>query len=162
MRREALKLILGGFALAAVAGCGFQLRGKDSIPYRSLYIDAPETSAAAKLLAQSLRSRGVTVMDAAKAADATLKLTQEQENRTVLALSGGGRVREYRLNYGLSYQLVDKDAQEILPLTTIQQSRDFTYDDDRYLAKTAEENFLFRDLRDDAVQQIVRHLSRIK
>ncbi len=161
-RRAFLTLLASLPATLPLAGCGFQLRGRDAIAYRSLYIDAPETSQAARQLADALRNRGIVVVETAQTADATVKLAQERENRTVLALSGGGRVREYRLNYTLSYSLTGKDGQEIFPLSEILQSRDFTYDDNQYLAKTAEENFLYRDLREDAVRQIVRRLSKNK
>lgn len=163
MKRRAFLTLLASLpATLPLAGCGFQLRGKDAIPYRSLYIDAPEASQAARQLAEALRNRGIVVTETAKAADATIKLVLERENRTVLALSGGGRVREYRLNLALTYSLIGQNGQAIFPPSEILQSRDFTYDDNQYLAKTAEENFLYRDLREDAVRQIVRRLSKTK
>jgi LPS-assembly lipoprotein len=159
VRREAIKLILGSLALLTASGCGFQLRGAHAIPYRSIYLDAPKDSPAARQLASVLRSQGITLTESAKDADARLKLFDEKQTRSILSLSGGGRVREYRLNYSLSYSLTDKEGREIYPVTTLQASRDFTYDDNQYHAKAAEENFLYRDLRDDAVQQILRRLS---
>lgn len=159
MRREAIKFILAGLAATAMAGCGFRLRGAYAIPYRSIYLDAPKDSKTAQQLANALRSQGITVADAAVDAEARLKFLQENHSRSILALSGGGRVREYRLTYTLGYSLTDKEGREIYPPATIQLSRDFTYDDSQYLAKTAEESLLYRDLQDDAVQQILRRLS---
>lgn len=162
MKRRTFLSLFVALPVAPLTGCGFQLRGRDAIPYKSLYIDAPENSQAARQLADALRSRGIAVAESAKTAEATLKLSQERESRTVLALSGGGRVREYRLNYALSYNLIGKDGLDIFAPSEIQQSRDFTYDDNQYLAKTAEESFLYRDLREDAVQQIVRRLAKTR
>lgn len=159
MRREAIKFILAGLTATALAGCGFQLRGAHAIPYRSIYVDAPKDSAAAKQLTGALRSQGVAVAETAQGADAVLKLTQERQTRSILSLSGGGRVREYRLTYILGYSLTGKDGKEVYPDSAIQSTRDFTYDDNQYLAKTAEENFLYRDLQDDAIQQILRRLA---
>jgi LPS-assembly lipoprotein len=156
MKRRAL---LALFATLPLAGCGFQLRGSHTIPYRSIYVDAPRESLAARQLASALRSQDVVVAEAAKDADAVLKLTQEKKERRILALSGGGRVREYRLNYTLSYSLSSKDGREIYPPTVIQSYRDFTYDDNQYLAKTSEENFLYHDQVDNAVIQILRRLA---
>jgi len=160
VRREAIKLILGGLALLTASGCGFQLRGSHAIPYRSIYVDAPRDSSAARQLANALRSRGIALPENARDADAVLKLFEEKQTRSILSLSGGGRVSEYRLNYTLSYSLTDKEGREVYPAATIQSSRDFTYDDNQYLAKSAEEKFLYRDLQDDAVQQILRRLAR--
>lgn len=157
MKRRAFLALIPALPLA---GCGFQLRGSHAIPYRSIYVDAPKDSPTARQLSSALRSQGITVAESAKDADARLKLFEEKQNRSILSLSGGGRVREYRLNYSLRYSLTGKDGHEIYPATTIQSSRDFTYDDNQYLAKTAEENFLYRDLQGDAVQQILRRLAR--
>jgi LPS-assembly lipoprotein len=157
MKRRAFLALLSALPLA---GCGFQMRGSHAIPYRSIYVDAPKDSPTARQLASALRSQGITVAESAKDADARLKLFEEKQNRSILSLSGGGRVREYRLNYSLRYSLTGKDGSEIYPAAVIQSSRDFTYDDNLYLAKTAEENFLYRDLQDDAVQQILRRLAR--
>lgn len=156
MKRRAFLALLAAIPLA---GCGFRLRGAYAIPYRSLYLDAPKGSQTAQQLANTLKSQGVHLAETAKEADATLKLAQETQSRSILSLSGGGRVREYRLNYSLSYSLTDRNGREIIPATTLQANRDFTYDDSQYLAKTAEESLLYRDLRDDAVQQILRRLA---
>ena len=149
------------FALTALplAGCGFQLRGAQRIPYRSVHVQAhdPE-SPIVRQLEQALRDNQVKPGASARDSDAVLILSQERKNRTILALSGGGRVREYRLNYTINYSLNDRDGKVIYPDSLIQLTRDFTYDDNLYLAKNAEEAFLYRDLEEDAVQQILRRL----
>ena len=156
MKRRAFLVLI---SVLPLAGCGFQLRGTHAIPYKSIYVDAHKDSAAAKQLSAALGKQGIVLAENAQSAEVMLKLSQEKKNRTILSLSGGGRVREYRLNYNLSYSLTGKDGKEIYPDSSIQLTRDFTYDDNQYLAKTAEESFLYRDLQDDAVQQILRRLA---
>lgn len=142
-----------------LAGCGFQLRGAQRIPYRSVYIQTPDReSAFVRRLEQTLKDNQVAIGASAREADAVLILSQEKKNRTILALSGGGRVREYRLNYAVNYSLNDREGKTIYPDSLIQLTRDFTYDDNLYLAKNAEEAFLYRDLEEDASQQILRRL----
>lgn len=152
------------FLLALVlplAGCGFQLRGTHHIPYRSIYIQSPDReSAFFRGLEQKLKENQVALGDSVKNAEAVLTLSPERKKRTILALSGGGRVREYRVNYAVSYSLNDREGKSIFPESQIQLTRDFTYDDNLYLAKTAEEAFLYRDLQDDAIEQIMRRLRR--
>lgn len=176
MKRRAFLSLLPALPLA---GCGFELRGAHAIPYRSIYLAAskggsentyetydgstPSTvhrESIVPKLTKALRAQGVTIAASPKEADAVLRISQEKQNRSILSLSGGGRVREYRLNYTLNYSLTGKDEREIYPETTILSSRDFTYDDNQYLAKAAEESFLYRDLQEDAVQQILRRLAR--
>ena len=156
MKRRAFLTL---FSALPLAGCGFQLRGARAIPYSSIYVDAPRDSGAGKQLSSALRHQGIVLADSAQTAEVMLKLSQERLDRTILSLSGGGRVREYRLTYTLNYSLTGKDGREIFPDASIQLTRDFTYDDNQYLAKTAEENFLNRDLQDEAVQQILRRLA---
>lgn len=155
MRRRHFLLFLG----LPLAGCGFQLRGASRVPYASVYVQAPDAeSSLVRSLAQSLRENQVAPATTARDAEAVLVLSRENRTRTILALSGGGRVREYRLTYAVSYSLQDREGKIIYPESTIQLTRDFTYDDNLYLAKTAEESLLYRDLEEDAVQQIMRRL----
>lgn len=156
MKRRAFLALLPALPLA---GCGFQLRGSDAVPYRSIYLDAPRGNQAARKLSNALRSQGVVLTDSINGAEVRLRLSHESQTRNILSLSGGGRVREYQLLYSLSYSLSYPDGREIYPETTIKSSRDFTYDDNQYLAKTAEEDFLYRDLQDNAAQQILRRLA---
>jgi LPS-assembly lipoprotein len=159
VRREAIKFLLAGIAVAGLAGCGFQLRGATRVPYSSVYVQSPDPeSPLVRRLGQTLQENAVQPGARAEDADAVLVLSREGRNRTILALSGGGRVREYRLNYTVSYSLNDRDGNPIYPESTIKLTRDFTYDDNLYLAKTAEEGLLYRDLEEDAVQQIMRRL----
>jgi LPS-assembly lipoprotein len=155
MRRRHFLLALA----LPLAGCGFQLRGTQRIPYRSIYIQTPDReSAIVRRLEQTLKDYQITLGASAGEAEAVLVLSQERKNRTILALSGGGRVREYRLNYAINYSLSDRDGKVVYPDSMIQLTRDFTYDDNLYLAKNAEEAFLYRDLEGDAVEQILRRL----
>lgn len=156
MKRRAFLALISALPLA---GCGFQLRGSYAVPYRSIYLDAPRGNQAARKLAQDLKSQGIRLTDSIKDAEVRLRLSPETRTRNILSLSGGGRVREYQLQYSLSYSLSYADGREIYPETTIKSSREFTYDDNLYLAKTAEEEFLYRDLQDSAAQQILRRLS---
>jgi LPS-assembly lipoprotein len=155
MKRRHFLLVLS----LPLAGCGFQLRGTQHIPYRSLYLQVQDNeSALIRRLRQALLENRVVLSESAGDADAVLAITKELKTRTILALSGGGRVREYRLNYSLNYSLSDRNGLPIYPDSLIQLTRDYTYDDNLYLAKTAEEAFLYRDLEEDIVQQIMRRL----
>lgn len=152
-------LLVALAAAGALAGCGFELRRLDGLPFSALHIDAPADSVAAKRLAELLRRDGsVRVVERAADADAVLKLTGETRRRVILSLSGAGRVKEFRLEYRLSYSLAGKAGGPGFEPEKIELNRDFTYDDSQLLAKGAEEQLLYRDMEDDAVQRIVRRL----
>jgi LPS-assembly lipoprotein len=142
-----------------LAGCGFQLRGAATLPYESLYVQAPVGSQFAVQFQRVITAGGGTrVVDNPKDAAATLILVNELREKSILSLSGGGRVSEYQLRYRMSYRLIDKGAVETIPMTEIVLTRDFSFSDTETLSKESEEALLFRDMQNDAVQQLVRRL----
>jgi LPS-assembly lipoprotein len=146
-----------------LAGCGFQLRGSATLPFDTLYVQAPVGSQFGTQLRRLVTAGSNTrIVDTAKGADATLVLVTELREKNILSLSGGGRVREYQLRYRMSYRLLDKNAVEILPVSEIALIRDFSFNDSEALSKEAEEALLFRDMQSDAVQQLLRRLQVVK
>ncbi len=142
-----------------LAGCGFQLRGGANLPFETLYLQAPQSSLVALQLRRIISASDNTrVTNSQKDAEATLVLVNELREKTILSLSGGGRVREYQLRYRISYRMLNKNSVEIIPTTEIALTRDFSFSDDETLSKEAEETLLFRDMQNDAVQQLVRRL----
>ena len=146
-----------------LAGCGFQLRGGANLPFETLYLQAPQSSLFALQLRRIISASDNTrVTNSQKDAEATLVLVNELREKTILSLSGGGRVREYQLRYRISYRMLNKNSVEIIPTTEIALTRDFSFSDDETLSKEAEETLLFRDMQNDAVQQLVRRLQVAK
>ena len=146
-----------------LAGCGFQLRGSATLPFETLYVQAPVGSQFGTQLRRLVTAGSNTrIVDTAQGADATLVLVNELREKNILSLSGGGRVREYQLRYRMSYRLLDKNAVEILPVSEITLVRDFSFNDSEALSKEAEEALLFRDMQSDAVQQLLRRLQVAK
>lgn len=145
------------------AGCGFQLRGSATLPFDTLYVQAPVGSQFGTQLRRLVTAGSSTrIVETAKDADATLVLVTELREKNILSLSGGGRVREFQLRYRMSYRLIDKNAVEILPTSEIMLIRDLSYSDTDTLSKEAEEALLFRDMQSDAVQQLLRRLQVAK
>ncbi|MBI2295534.1 MAG: hypothetical protein HYU76_05770, partial [Betaproteobacteria bacterium] len=51
---------------------------------------------------------------------------------------------------------------EHIPASEIVLKRDYSFNDEQALSKESEEALLFRDMRNDAVQQLVRRLQAAK
>ena len=161
MQRRAL-LTLG--ATAALAGCGFRLRGVPEFAFASLYIAAPAHSPLARELQRTLEGSGgklQVLRDAAAlpTAQAILDLLQEQEERVVVGLNASGQVRELQLRLRVKFRLRTPAGNELIPETEILQQRDISYNETIALAKEAEEALLYRNMRTDIVQQLMRRLS---
>jgi len=165
MRRGAIKTLLGLAAVASFAtafsGCGFQLRGQESLPFSAAYVVAPETSNVANALRRSLSSQQ-KLAQSLDGAPVRIKLDKEIYSKEILALSGGGKVREYRLDYRVLLSVSNTTGKALVEPTEIHLSNDFSYSDAQVLAKDAEEASLNRAMEQDALRQILRRLSYLK
>ena len=82
----------------------------------------------------------------------------EARERSILSLSSSGRVRELQIRYRVSFRLNDKAGKEFMAANEILLKRDLIYNDSDVLGKEQEEALLYRDMQNDAVNQVVRRL----
>jgi LPS-assembly lipoprotein len=144
-----------------LSACGFHLRGAAELPFQTLHITGAG-SVFADELKRTIEARSDTrIVPSAEEAQASLQIIREEREKSILALSGAGRVREFELRYRLSYRVLNAQKREIGPVGEILLRRDFTYDDTLALAKEAEEAELYNDMQRDAVQQVLRRLSAL-
>jgi LPS-assembly lipoprotein len=150
--------------LCLLTACGFKLRGQiSSLPFESLYISAPVGHTIGPDLERAVSASTTTkLVKNIEDAEAILQVLGAVNERNILSLSGGGRVREFQLIYRVRTRLVDKQGIEIVPENEIALIRILPFLDAQILAKEAEEKMLYRDMQADAVQQIIWRLSAIK
>ena len=149
--------------LAVLAGCGFQLRGAYTLPYESIYIAGADYNLIIAGLKRAIRGSGsARIVDTAAEALATFLPTNEIRQPTILSFSSAGRVREKRLTYVYAYRIVDDKGRDLVPPSSVQLYRDITYADSDVLAKTQEEDLLWRDMEKDLVQQLLRRIATAK
>lgn len=146
------------FSLSLTA-CGFQLRGDASLPFESLYIEGGQDIVVD--LQRAIRPTATKVTDSAKDAEAVLQITGESREKRILGLTSAGRVSEFRLLYRVSFKVAGKSG-DLLSPQQIELRRDITFNDSQTLAKESEEALLYRDMQNDAVQQIIRRMSVVR
>ena len=157
--RFAVLTLLAG----VLAGCGFQLRGSYTLLYESIYIAGADYSLIVAGLKRAIRSSGATrLADSQQDAQATFLPTNELREPVILSLSSAGRVREKRLRYIYGYRIVDQKGRDLVLPGVVELNRDLTYADSDVLAKTQEEDLLWRDMENDLVQQLMRRLAAAK
>ena len=153
------RTLLLALAAVLVSSCGFHLRGEAALPFATLYIDAPQASVFAiqvrRVIGAGSRTR---VTNNPTEADATLKVLHELREKEILSLSAGGRVRELQLRYRVQYQVVDRNKNLLAPPSEILLRRDYSFNDQAQLSKDSEEGLLYRDMENDAAQQLIRRL----
>jgi len=147
----------------SLSSCGFQLRGQAAIPYKSIFIETVGYSQFAVDLERAIRSGSQTrVVTSRDEAEVVLKILGEVQENHILSLSSGGKVREFDLRYRVTYRLTDRAGVDLSQPGSIDLHRDMTYDDTQTLAKESEQILLYRDMKADAVQQMLRRLSVAK
>jgi LPS-assembly lipoprotein len=149
------------FALL-LSGCGFHLRGA---------VDLPEAMARTELrgvdphgeLATEIESvlvdAGARVVMAGESADAVLEIAGERFDRRVASVDSVGKASQYELRYVLSGVL--RGAADGKPLTHSQNAtavRLLNADSANALGTSSEEEMLRREMRRDAVRQLIRQL----
>jgi LPS-assembly lipoprotein len=150
-------------ATLLVAACGFQLRGTATLPFSSIFVQAAPTSQLATQLKQAvLAGSGTRIAERPEQAEVILQIMNELQEKQILSLTGGGRVSEYQLRYRVSFRLTDSKNREHIPASEIVLRRDYSFKDDQALSKESEEALLYRDMRSDAVSQLVRRLQAAK
>jgi len=156
-------------AAAALAGCGFHLRGVGgnyTLPFNAIYVGLPESSPLAIDLKRNIRANGhTTVAASAKEADGVIEVLSNPEKtrtKSILSLNSNGRVREYLLSYNILFRVTDKAGNELLAPTQITLGRPINFDESQLLAKEQEEALLYKDMQTDLVQQMMRRMAAIK
>lgn len=157
------KLLVISVLIALLAACGFQLRGNYALPFATLSISLPPTSAFYAQLKRSIEAASPTrIVTDAKEAEASLIVLGDIQQKIILSLSAAGRAREYDLVRTFTFKVSGANGAEYIPPSQIVLRRDITYNDDLVLSKEAEEALLWRDIQTDLVQQIMRRLAAAK
>ncbi len=146
-------------AALLLSSCGFHLRGPAHLPFDSMYVLAEPTSLFATQFKRAIGTGSKTrITENQKDAQVTLQILNEVREKQILSLSGAGRVSEFLLRYRVSYRLFDSKNIDRIPASEIVLQRDFAFNDQQVLPKESEEALLYRDMQNDAVQQLVRRL----
>lgn len=149
-----------------LSACGFHLRGHNvrdaNFPFKSIYLKSAAPTPFVADLENGMELYKIILTPTSAEADLTLDIVSERNDKQILALSGVGQVLEYQLSYRVSLRAYDKQLNDWIPATEIVLQRTLAYDVSQILAKEQEEALLYRDMRSDAVQQILRRLSRAK
>jgi LPS-assembly lipoprotein len=143
------------------AGCGFKLRGQTALPFKTFYAPLPTSSPFGGELRRALRTNGATIVERREDAQVRFLLLGELPEREIAALSTSGRPREYQLRYRLRWRALDALDQELIAPSEMVLRRQITVLDVQGIVNEEEVQLLYRDMRIDAIQQILRRLATL-
>ena len=157
------RLFVSGVALLGVSACGFQLRKAPDYPFRTLYSGLPEASVFGQELKRNISGSGrvevITDPKQVERADVIFDLLLELPEKVILSRTSAGAVREFQLRFRIRFKLRSRDGTELIPDTELVQERDISFNENAALSKETEEGLLYRDMRSDLVQQVLRRLA---
>jgi len=148
---------------AGLVSCGFRLRGRQELPFESVFIAAPRNSPASTELAGAIRSgSSARVVEDAASAQAVVEIVSETRERDVLSVNAQGRAREFRLRLRVVFRVHDGKGREYLALTPVATTRDLAVLEEQLLAREYEAEQLYQDMLYDIAQQMLRRMSALK
>ncbi|MCD1126896.1 LPS assembly lipoprotein LptE [Jinshanibacter sp. LJY008] len=167
--RHPIVTIMVAMAVLVTAGCGFNLRGTTNVPHdlNTLILDTPDPyGPMTRAVRSQLRQSGVTIVDSSTVDEKTLKSTPS------LRLGGASSFRDtvsiFQNGTTAEYQMVmQSSAQVMLPGKGIYNInakvfRSFFDNPLTALAKDAEEDMLYQEMREQLAQQLVRKLITVQ
>ncbi|GAB1719877.1 MAG: Rare lipoprotein B [Nitrosospira sp.] len=158
MKRIILVLFCG-----LLAACGFQLRGTANLPFQTIYVSFPTGHPIGTDVKRFIKAGTNTrIVEKPKDAQALLEIISVVNDKQIMSVSGGGRVREFELRYRVSFRLLDAKGTELIPTSEIALRRILPFTDAQVVAKEGEEAMLVREMQNDSASQIVRRLESVK
>jgi LPS-assembly lipoprotein len=178
-RRALLQLALGAVALG-LSGCGFALRKAPTFAFDTVRIQGMEGTQVSRDLRDALRANGLQVLTSTTpatpgatgatgataaqvpTAQAVLTVLVDQRERVVVGQTAAGQVRELQLRTRFVFRLRTPTDKILIDDVELLLERDISFNETQVLAKDAEEQLQYRDMRSDIVQQVVRRLAAVK
>jgi LPS-assembly lipoprotein len=154
---------LGVAVALLVSGCGFELRKAPEMHFQRIQLTgfAPKSPLAQELRQSIDASAGTRVVDSAAQAQVVLEALSDARDRSVLAYTATGLVREVQLRARLNFRVRTVGDKELIAPTEIVQVRELSYNEGIALAKQYEEAFQFKAMQSDIVMQVIRRLAAV-
>jgi LPS-assembly lipoprotein len=155
------RLITGILGLALLCtGCGFQLRNNVELPpqmTKTQMVVDDEYSTLARRVRVMLEQNGVQFVNANEAT-AILEIPVNNVVTDVLTIGDNARVREYRVSHTVRFRLLDAQGQVLVGWQNIRQAREISFDEQRILAGSREQEYLKKDLAETLSRLLIARL----
>ena len=150
------------FCAWLLTACGFHLRGPVALPMSMQHIYLRiQAGALKRRLMRSLRASGVVLADSAAPNIAELQVLTAHFNTGVLTINGAARATEYRIHYRVQFNVKDGSGKILLPVQSIELSREFSYNAGDAVGSTAQVEQLRQNLVDAMTRAILLRLHAV-
>ena len=152
---------------ASLAGCGFHLRNKLSLPDDTPAVKVESSvrySELVKLLERGVRASGATVAsDVSTPGEkfARLQVRSERWGDLPIAIDAQGRAQEFSLRYAVVFVFYRHDGSVLVPEQVIELSRDYVSPPVDATGTTTEREILADELRREMSASILRRIDSV-
>jgi len=156
--------LLAAAGAVALAGCGFELRRAPRLAFGTIAFAgfAPRSPLAEELRLHVDATPTTRVVDTPAQAQVVLEALSDARERSVVASTAAGQVREIQLRTRLRFRLRTAAGRELIAPTELVLGRDISYSESLALAKEQEEALLYRTMQSDIVAQVMRRLAAVE
>jgi LPS-assembly lipoprotein len=116
-----------------------------------------ENSTLARRVRVLLEQTGVQFVGSNQAT-AFLEIPLNNVVTEVLTIGDNARVREYRITHTVRFRVTDAEGKDIIPLQTMRQAREISFDEQEILATSREQEYLKQDLAETLSRLLVTRL----
>jgi len=145
--------------LAALGGCGFQLRGTVEIPreLNPMYLEGGSGDLRAAIL-QRLEFSAVQMASQPKEARILIRILGESRGSRVVAVDRNGKEIASELNYRVTFDAVAPDGGTRVPGQSFDLRRTYENTGVEVLGKESEATLIYQDLTQEAADYILGRL----
>jgi len=161
LTRRGVSIILLCTWFAATSGCGFHLRGQIDLPEALVEVALQGPKPYGELgvaIRNGFTRMGGQVVESPQLASSVLVITRDTSQRRVLSVDISGQANEYEVEYTLGFHLDDPQGTNLVVPQSITLRRQYRFEPTQTLAKADEEARLVREMREDAVRQMLHRL----
>jgi LPS-assembly lipoprotein len=142
------------------SGCGFQLRTDAELPpemAKTRMVIGDEYSDLARRVRVMLEQSGVQFVSSEEAT-AILEIPVNQVATDVLTIGDNARVREFRVSHTVRFRLLAANGDVLLDWQNLRQAREVSFDEQKILAGSREQEYLQKELADTLSRMLVSRL----
>ncbi len=161
-RRQLLGGGLSILVMSALSACGWRLRGKIDLPYKSILISGSLTQELRDDMEMLLRVNDIQIVKNVKDAELVLEIISEQNARQILSYNGAGQITAYRIISRIVFRAFDPNGIELMPESDIYLTRDIDFNQANVQAFDQQVAEFVKTMRMDIVNQLMRRLASIK
>ena len=159
MKRTVASLL----AMAALAGCGFHLQGRQPMPeaFAYTFIDTKdEQTDFVQDLRKALLASGSKVIRTQGSSGATVSVHEDELTERILSVSARNIPTEYELTYRVKFS-VTAGGKTLIDNEEISATRDLSFEESQLLAKEREQEILREALARDLVALVMRRMASL-